>query len=50
MLDAGKKKKEASHEKKVEVVDPKMATAKTALMAGIGLSSFVGVGVLNPDP
>lgn len=50
MLDAGKKKKDASSEKKQEVVDPKMATAKSALMAGLGLSSFVGVGILNPDP
>jgi len=48
MLDAKKK------ETKVEVVevkkDPFGETMKNAVLAGIGLSSFIGIGVLCPDP
>lgn len=48
MLDAGKKKVE----KKVEKVpvDPFTATLKSGLGAGVGLSTFIGLGVLCPDP
>lgn len=49
MLDAGKKKKEVKV-KEVVKVDPFSSTAKSALQTAIGLSTFVGVGVLNPDP
>lgn len=48
MLDA--KKKEVVKEKVVEVVDPFTVFAKNAVGTAIGLSSFVGLGVLCPDP
>lgn len=50
MLDSNKKKTDKK-ETKVEVkVDPFSATMKSAIQMGLGLSAFVGVGVLNPDP
>jgi len=48
MLDA--KKKVEKVEKVEEKVDPFSEFAKSALGAAVGLSSFVGLGVLCPDP
>jgi len=49
MLDASKKKKEEK-EKVTEEVDPFSGFLRNAIGAGIGLGSFVGLGVLCPDP
>ena len=49
MLDANKKKVEKKDEKK-EVENPFNSTLKNALSAGAGLSTFIGLGVLCPDP
>lgn len=48
MLDA--KKKVVKEEKVEEVVDPFMGFVKNAIATGVGLSSFVGLGILCPDP
>jgi len=49
MLDAGKKK-DVAKEKIVEIVDPFSGFMKNAIGTGVGLMSFIGLGVLCPDP
>jgi len=48
MLDA--KKKETVHEKKVEVLDEYKNTLQNASYSAMGLSSFIGIACLCPDP
>jgi hypothetical protein len=49
MLD-GKKADKKKVAKVVEIVDPWTETIKNAVATAAGLSSFVGLGVLCPDP
>lgn len=48
MLDGSKKKEVKVKEK--EVVDPFSVFLKNSIMTGVGLTSFIGIGVLCPDP
>lgn len=51
MLDASKKTETKDEVKTAEVVvDPKKDTLYSALMSAAGLSAFIGVGALCPDP
>jgi len=47
-LDAKPKKKVEA--KEVAVVNTYQETLKKAVGAAVGLSAFIGLGVLNPDP
>lgn len=49
-LDAAKKKPEKKTEISAAKKDTFSETLKNAIWSGIGLSSFIGVGVLCPDP
>lgn len=49
MLDAAKPKK-VEAKPVVEVEDPYNSTLKNAIATAAGLSSFVGIGALCPDP
>jgi len=50
MLDASKKKTEKKEKVVEEVADPFIGFVKNAIATGVGLCSFVGLGVLCPDP
>ncbi len=48
MLDIGKKK--VAVEKVIEPPNPFNEYLKSAVLTGVGLTSFIGFGVLCPDP
>ena len=50
MLDAGKKEKKNISKPKTIELDPYKETLKTALTITAGLGSFLGLGVICPDP
>lgn len=50
MLDAGKKKPAPKAAKVEAPVDHYKETLKSAIFTGMGLSSFIGIGALCPDP